>query len=253
MPVPLVQNHPDTQKSTEFRYYSGTSRTPLLKTINPWLPVDLLASRREASDYEPAPGSRGGGKARAVPAEAPSVGLTAMRHHIGVGTSGGTAGQRSMTAMFPSSWRSPSAGARLFRRSTCSALSSMRSAAVFSLTRATRLVPGIGAMSLPCASSQARARQSSESCSGERIAPVRKPWPSGELSAQPAHRRRGPGRCCRGECEPALDGDPAIVLEVLGEVHRGHAAGAELALEAVAVGEGEAETIEGGGPGPAIT
>ena len=46
-----------------------------------------------------------------------------------------------------------------------------------------------------------------------------------------------------------LDGDPAIVLEVLG----GHAAGAELALDAVAVGEGEAETIEGGGQGPAIT
>ena len=44
-----------------------------------------------------------------------------------------------------------------------------------------------------------------------------------------------------------------IVLEVLGEVHRGHAAGAELALDAVAVGEGEAETIEGGGHGPALT
>ena len=37
------------------------------------------------------------------------------------------------------------------------ALSSTWSAAVFSSTRATRLVPGIGAMSSPCASSQASA------------------------------------------------------------------------------------------------
>jgi hypothetical protein len=60
--------------------------------------------------------------------------------------------QRSMTAMCPSSWRSPAAVARLFSRSICPALSSTRSAAVFSSTRATRLVPGIGAMSSPCAS-----------------------------------------------------------------------------------------------------
>jgi hypothetical protein len=52
-------------------------------------------------------------------------------------------GQRSTTAMFPSSWRSPAAVVRLFSRS----ISSTRSAAVFSSTRATRLVPGIGAMS----------------------------------------------------------------------------------------------------------
>src|SRR2546427_12320543 len=50
-----------------------------------------------------------------------------------------------MTAMFPSSWRSPAAGVRLLSRSICWALSSMRSAAVFSSTRVTRLVPGIGA------------------------------------------------------------------------------------------------------------
>ena len=62
-----------------------------------------------------------------------------------------------MAAMLPSSWRSPAAGVRLLSRSICSALSSMPSAAVFSSTRATRLVPGIGAMSLPWASSQARA------------------------------------------------------------------------------------------------
>ena len=42
-----------------------------------------------------------------------------------------------------------------------------------------------------------------------------------------------------------LDGDLAVVLEVLGQVHRGHAALAQLALDAVAVGErgGEAEGI----------
>ena len=38
-----------------------------------------------------------------------------------------------------------------------------------------------------------------------------------------------------------LDGDLAAVLEVLGEVDGGHAALAELALEAVAVGEGRGE------------
>src|SRR2546430_2071188 len=65
--------------------------------------------------------------------------------------------QRSMTAIFPSSWRSPAARVKLLSRSICSALSSMRSAAMFSSTRATRLVPGIGAMSPPCAGSQARA------------------------------------------------------------------------------------------------
>ena len=47
--------------------------------------------------------------------------------------------------MLPSSWRSPAAGVRLFSRPICSGLSSSWSAAVFSSTRATRLVPGIGA------------------------------------------------------------------------------------------------------------
>jgi hypothetical protein len=56
-----------------------------------------------------------------------------------------------MTAMLASLWRSPAAGVRLFSRSICSALSSIPSAAVFSSTRATRLVPGIGAMSSPYA------------------------------------------------------------------------------------------------------
>jgi hypothetical protein len=59
--------------------------------------------------------------------------------------------------MLPSSWRAPTAGVRLFSRSICPALNAIRSAAVFSSTRATRFVPGIGAMSFPCASSHARA------------------------------------------------------------------------------------------------
>ena len=44
-----------------------------------------------------------------------------------------------------------------------------------------------------------------------------------------------------------LDGDLALVAEVLGEVHGGHAALAELALDPIAVGEGRAEEVEGGG------
>src|SRR5205823_7283202 len=65
--------------------------------------------------------------------------------------------QRSIVAMLASSWRSPAAGVRSLRRAICSTLSSIASAAVFSSTRETRLVPGIGAMSSPCASSQAKA------------------------------------------------------------------------------------------------
>ena len=40
-----------------------------------------------------------------------------------------------------------------------------------------------------------------------------------------------------------LDGDLAVVLEVLRQVHRGHAALAQLPLDAVAVGEGGGERI----------
>ena len=42
-----------------------------------------------------------------------------------------------------------------------------------------------------------------------------------------------------------LDGDLAAVLQVLGEVDGGHAALAELALEAVAVGQGGGEALHG--------
>jgi hypothetical protein len=52
-----------------------------------------------------------------------------------------------MMAMFPSSWRAPAAGVSLLSRSTWLAVRSTWSAAVFSSTRATRLVPGIGATS----------------------------------------------------------------------------------------------------------
>ena len=50
----------------------------------------------------------------------------------------------------------------------------------------------------------------------------------------------------RGELRPQhLDRDLAIVLEVLGQIDGGHAALAELPLDAVAVGEGGGEA----GPG----
>ena len=42
-----------------------------------------------------------------------------------------------------------------------------------------------------------------------------------------------------------LDGDLAVVLEVLGEVDGGHAALAELTLDAVAIGEGDGEALRG--------
>src|SRR5206468_4070128 len=66
-------------------------------------------------------------------------------------------GQRSILAMLASSCRSPVAGVRALSRWICSVLSSMTSAAVFSSTRETRLVSGMGAMSEPWASNQANA------------------------------------------------------------------------------------------------
>ena len=48
-----------------------------------------------------------------------------------------------------------------------------------------------------------------------------------------------------GEFGPQhLDGDLAVVLQVLGEVDRGHAARANLPLDGVAVGEGGGEAGE---------
>jgi hypothetical protein len=41
-----------------------------------------------------------------------------------------------------------------------------------------------------------------------------------------------------------LEGDRAVVLEVLGEIDRGHAAAAQLALERVAIGEGRGQAVE---------
>ena len=45
-----------------------------------------------------------------------------------------------------------------------------------------------------------------------------------------------------------LQGDRAVVLEVVGEVHRGHAAPAQLALEPVAVSQGRSGAARGGLP-----
>jgi hypothetical protein len=47
-----------------------------------------------------------------------------------------------------------------------------------------------------------------------------------------------------------LDGDLAVVFDILREINRGHAAGTELALDSVAVGEGGGEAS--GGIGHAI-
>src|SRR5437899_1751024 len=41
-----------------------------------------------------------------------------------------------------------------------------------------------------------------------------------------------------------LDGDFALVLQILGEIDRGHSAAAELAFDGVAVGEGRGEARE---------
>ena len=47
----------------------------------------------------------------------------------------------------------------------------------------------------------------------------------------------------RRELRPQyLDGHLAVVLEVLGEIHRGHAARTEFALDGIAIGEGRGET-----------
>ena len=46
-----------------------------------------------------------------------------------------------------------------------------------------------------------------------------------------------------------LDGDVAIVLEIVREIHGGHATLAEFAVEAVAVDEGDREAIGHGGHG----
>ena len=71
--------------------------------------------------------------------------------------------------MFASLWRAPAAGVRLSNRSSWAAVSSMPSAAVFSSTRDTRFVPGIGAMSFPWASNQASRRSAHLSGHGRHL------------------------------------------------------------------------------------
>src|SRR5437868_13614648 len=90
-------------------------------------------------------------------------------------------GQRSMTAMLASLWRSPAAGVRWFNRSSCPTLSSMLSAAVFSSTRATRLVPGIGAISSPCPNEPPQA----DLCSGPPDLPATPPHDSDDADIVP--------------------------------------------------------------------
>ena len=41
-----------------------------------------------------------------------------------------------------------------------------------------------------------------------------------------------------------LDGDVAVVLEIMREIHGGHPAGAELAVDAIAVGEGQVQACD---------
>lgn len=40
-----------------------------------------------------------------------------------------------------------------------------------------------------------------------------------------------------------LDGDITIVLEIVGEIHGGHPAGAELAVEAIAAAKGGVQAV----------
>ena len=66
-------------------------------------------------------------------------------------------------------------------------------------------------------------------------------------------RRGGPDlpeKPLRAECVPKLgaenlDGDQSVVLAITGQIHRGHPALPQLALDGVAVGEGGAEMVEG--------
>ena len=44
-----------------------------------------------------------------------------------------------------------------------------------------------------------------------------------------------------------LDGDFAVMLEIVREIHRRHSARAEFAIDAIPVGEGGAKQFEGGG------
>ena len=100
--------------------------------------------------------------------------------------------QRSTGAMLFSSWRSPEAGMRLSRRANWPVLRVMASATVFSSTRATRRVPGIGAMSSPSASSHA-----SPICAGGgsdlgghgRLPRRRRPATARQLGRHPRPRR----------------------------------------------------------------
>src|SRR3954454_20232124 len=102
--------------------------------------------------------------------------------------------------MLASSWRAPAAGSRLFSRSSCASVSWIWSANVFSSTRATRRVPGIGAMSSP------RVRiHASAVCAGVARSPRR--------SRGPRRRARGCGGSSPREAGVGLA--PVVVGEVV--------------------------------------
>ena len=66
----------------------------------------------------------------------------------------------------------------------------------------------------------------------------------GEPGGEPDLALEALGAECGGELGAEdLDGDVAVVLEVVGEVDGGHAALAQLALEAVAGGEGVSQLV----------
>ena len=62
-----------------------------------------------------------------------------------------------------------------------------------------------------------------------------------------SRRKRSGPRPARELGVEDLEGDGAVVPEVAGEVDRGHAAAAELALEGVAAGERGAQGLGGSG------
>jgi hypothetical protein len=69
---------------------------------------------------------------------------------------------------------------------------------------------------------------------------VRVPQPGGDpdLLEESLRSERG------GQLGPQdLEGDGPVVPQVVGEVYRGHAAAAELALDAVAIGQGGREEV----------
>jgi len=131
---------------------------PRLPNFDKHLTGDLLSSLDVGRPEQASAGrtSRSPGRVEADPSSHPVAKMTVARDCSTITVKASRRGQRdfgrtqaSMEAMLASSCRLPAAGVRLSSRRSWSAVSSMASAAVFSSTRATRRVPGIGAMSFP--------------------------------------------------------------------------------------------------------